>query len=336
MSIDRATYKSDGLLLLTAAIWGLAFVAQRSGMASIGPFAFNAARFALGAASLAPLILAGRLRARSGRPGRSDRPGKAAHAPAAKGPVPHGEALGSPLGAAAKAWRIAAAGTVLFCGASLQQVGIVTTTAGNAGFITSLYVVLVPILGFAFRRSSGTVYGPGIWVGAAVALVGLYLLTVGSGLHMAPGDLLELVGALFWAVHILILGRFAKIMDALELAAGQFAVCAALSLGGALLSEPALFGGLAPAALPVLYGGLFSIGIAYTLQIVAQKSAHPAHASIILSMEALFAGIGGVVILAEPLTWRLAGGGLLMLSGMVVSQLGPIGAPTSRAKRRDA
>ncbi|MDA8424942.1 MAG: DMT family transporter [Treponema sp.] len=311
MSIDRATYKSDGLLLLTAAIWGLAFVAQRSGMASIGPFAFNAVRFALGAASLAPLILAGRLRARSGGPGRKSEPG-----------------------AAGKAWRIAAAGTVLFCGASLQQVGIVTTTAGNAGFITSLYVVLVPIIGFVFRRSSRTVYGLGIWAGAVLALVGLYVLSVGSGLRVAPGDLLELAGALFWAVHILILGRFARTMDALELAAGQFAVCAALSLGGALLSEPALFGGLMPAALPILYGGLFSIGIAYTLQIVAQKSAHPAHASIILSMEALFAGIGGVVILAEPLTWRLAGGGLLMLSGMAVSQLWPVGARTSRAARR--
>jgi drug/metabolite transporter (DMT)-like permease len=312
MHIDRTTYKSDGLLLLTAAIWGFAFVAQRQGMASIGPFAFNGVRFALGAASLLPLIAA---RKRS----------SAAHRVSAQS----ADGVAQGISAAGKAWRIAAAGTVLFCGASLQQVGIVTTTAGNAGFITSLYVVLVPIIGFVFRRSSGGSYGLNIWAGALIALVGLYVLSVGSGLHIAPGDVLELVGALFWAVHIIILGRFAKKVDALELAAGQFAVCAAWSLASALIFEPNLFAGLMPAALPILYGGLFSTGIAYTLQIVAQKNAHPAHASIILSMEALFAGIGGVLILSEPLTWRLVGGGILMLLGMVVSQLGTGGGPSS-------
>lgn len=307
MHIDRKAYEADGLLLLTAAIWGFAFVAQRRGMASIGPFAFNAARFALGGAALVPFIAAGRRKSSvahrvaeedAGEPGRS-------------------------LSAAGRAWRIAAAGTVLFCGASLQQVGLVTTTAGNAGFITSLYVVLVPIIGFVFRRSSDGFYGLRIWAGAVLALVGLYVLSVGSGLRIAPGDLLELAGALFWAVHILVLSRFAKTVKALELAAGQFAVCAVWSLLSALAFEPDLFAGLMPAAMPILYGGLFSIGIAYTLQIVAQKTAHPAHASIILSMEALFAGIGGVLILSEPLTWRLAGGGILMLMGMVVSQLRP-------------
>lgn len=296
MHQKETALKADGLLLLTAMIWGFAFVAQRSGMASIGPFAFNAVRFALGAASLLPLILLGR-RSRSSSVRTLDSGGKAL--------------------------RILAAGTVLFCGASLQQVGIVTTTAGNAGFITSLYVVLVPIIGFLFRRSSGTLYGAGIWIGALLALAGLYVLSVSGTLAMKTGDLLELIGALFWAVHILLVGRFAAVMDALELAAGQFAVCSIWSLAGALLAEPNPFAGTVAAALPILYGGLFSIGVAYTLQIVAQKSAHPAHASIILSMESLFAGLGGVVLLSEALTWRLAGGGFLMLAGMMVSQLGP-------------
>ena len=210
---------------------------------------------------------------------------------------------------------------MLFCGASLQQVGLVTTTAGNAGFITSLYVVLVPVIGFVLRRGSGVRYGLNIWLGALLALAGLYLLSFSAGMVMRSGDLLELVGALFWASHILLVSRFARSMKAIELAAGQFAVCSAWSLAGSLVFEPALFAGTGAAIIPILYGGLGSIGVAYTLQIVAQKTAHPAHASIILSMEALFAAIGGILVLSEPVTWRLAGGAVLMLSGMILSQL---------------
>jgi drug/metabolite transporter (DMT)-like permease len=294
MTRAGGTLKADGLLLATALIWGFAFVAQRSGMQSMGPFAFNGVRFALGAAVLVPLLLLGRRRA------------AANHAAA-------GSALPWRAGAAALA------GLVLFAGASLQQVGLVTTTAGNAGFITSLYVILVPVIGFCFGKPSGL----RIWVGAVLAVVGLYILSIGEGFAMAPGDLLQLVGAFFWAGHILLINRLVDRMAALELAIGQFATCAVLSLGVALVREPAPFAGLGAAALPVLYGGLLSIGVAYTLQIIAQKTAHPAHASIILSMEALFAGIGGVLLLKEPLTGRLVLGGALMLAGMIVSQLEP-------------
>ena len=287
----RDTLKADGLLLLTALIWGFAFVAQRSGMKDIGPFAFNAVRFALGALTLLPLLLRQRRR----------------------GPAP--ESL-HPL--ARTAWA-ALAGLVLFLGASLQQVGLVTTTAANAGFITSFYVILVPLLGLLLGRSSGL----RTWVGAVLALAGLFILSVGAGFSIAAGDLLNLLGAFFWALHILLITHLVARMEALEIALGQFATCAALSLVATLLVEPARFAGLRPAALPILYGGLFSIGVAYTLQIVAQKRAHPAHASIILSMEALFAAIGGVLLLHEPLTLRLATGGALMLTGMVLSQLEP-------------
>jgi drug/metabolite transporter (DMT)-like permease len=293
--------KADGLLLLTAIIWGFAFVAQRSGMAVIGPFAYNAVRFALGALSLLPFLVLGWRRR-----------------------VPRPDALAPGIKVA---WA-ALAGLVLFLASNLQQIGLVTTTAGNAGFITCLYVILVPVIGFFSGRSTGI----RIWIGAALALAGLYILSIGAGFTMAPGDILEFIGAFFWAGHILLINRLASRMEALELAVGQFAACAILSFIAAVLREPAPFAGVVPAAIPILYGGLFSIGIAYTLQIVAQRTAHPAHASIILSMEALFAGIGGVLLLKEPLTGRLMAGGVLMLAGMVLSQLSP-GRPESEAGR---
>jgi drug/metabolite transporter (DMT)-like permease len=293
MGADRTTLRADALLLLTAAIWGFAFVAQRSGMEVIGPFAYSATRFALGAVSLLPLLWLQRRR------------GTAT-------PYP-------PLAPARRAGWAALAGLVLFAGANLQQVGLVHTTAANAGFITSLYVILVPIVGAFLGRLSGA----RIWVGAVLAVVGLYVLSIGEGFTMAPGDVLELLGAFFWTGHILLINRLVARMEALEIAVGQFVTCALLSLGAALLWEPAPFAGVGAATWPILYGGLLSIGVAYTLQIVAQRSAHPAHASIIMSLEALFAGVGGVLLLGEPLTARLAAGGALMLAGVVVSQLGP-------------
>lgn len=289
------TLKADGLLLLVAVIWGFAFVAQRSGMAVIGPFAFNAARFALGALALLPLLV---LQKR--RPGR-------------KAAMAGRERLGFRI-----RWAVTA-GTVLFVAASLQQIGLVTTTAANAGFITCLYVILVPMAGFLLGRASGL----RIWIGAALALTGLYILTMGGGFTLAPGDLLEFLGAFLWAGHILIIGHVVGRVDALELSVGQFATCSALSLVAALIHEPHAFSGLLPAGIPILYGGLMSTGVAYTLQVVAQRTAHPAHAAIILAMEALFAAIGGVLLLGEPVTLRLAAGGALMFAGMICSQLEP-------------
>jgi len=302
MGMAKGTVRTDGLLLVTAIIWGFAFVAQRSGMAVIGPFAFSAARFALGAAVLVPLLLLGKRRAaRAGGPG----------------PV---LGLGPRL-----AWA-ALLGLVLFLGANLQQVGLVHTTAANAGFITSLYVILVPVVGFFCGRR----LGGRVWIGALLAVAGLYILSVGGGFRMAPGDLLELLGAFFWTGHVLLITHLAGRMEPLELAVGQFATCAVLSLAAALLREPEPFAHLVPAAWPILYGGLLSIGVAYTLQIVAQQTAHPAHASIILSMEALFAAIGGVLVLREPLTLRLVLGGGLLLFALVVSQLEPAGSAGAR------
>ncbi len=308
MKISKAALKADGLLLLTAAIWGTAFSAQRSGMRNVGPFAFNAVRFAVGAFTVLPLYVALRRRSRAAGPSGGPRPG-----------------LARKLG------YVSITGFALFCGTSLQQTGLVTTTAGNAGFITCLYVVLVPLVGFAFGRRSGL----RIWVGAVLALAGLYMLSIGSGFRMSRGDLLELAGALFWTLHILVVGRYGSRMDALELAIGQYLVCSLLSLAGALGLERAPFAGTLEAAAPILYGGIFSTGVAFTLQIFAQRTAHPAHASIILSMESLFAAIGGIILLGEQLTSRLAVGGALMLGGTIVSQLdSPARRERSAGRRR--
>ncbi|MCX7024455.1 MAG: DMT family transporter [Spirochaetes bacterium] len=301
---EERTYslKADFLLLLTALIWGFAFVAQRVGMESIGPFAYNAVRFAIGAAMLVPLRFA--LRGRKPGSPEASVPGQ-----------------GKP---GASAWRVGAlavagsvvAGTVLFTAASLQQAGLVTTTAGNAGFITCLYVVIVP----AIHALSGRKIGRLLWIGAALAMAGLYFLGVDETLRVRPGDLVVLAGAFFWAFHILVIDRLSPGMNSLDLAIGQFATCALLSLGAAWVFEPHPFAGFLPALVPILYGGVLSIGVAFTLQIVAQKKAHPARASIILAMESPFAGIGGILLLGEPLTGRILGGAALMLAGMLCAQ----------------
>jgi len=290
--LDTRTFKADVLLLLTATIWGLAFVAQRLGMEYVGPFTFNGIRFALGSLSLLPLLMINKFK-------RRDPP-----------ILPQANFKTMLMGGAL-------AGVVLFSGASLQQIGIVYTTAGKAGFITGLYVVLVPILGlFWHQRVSG-----GTWIGALLAAIGLYLLSVTEQFTLAAGDLLVLVGAFFWAGHVLILGWLSPRMDSLKLAFFQFIVCSLLSLVTAIFVEQFTLQGLLKAAMPILYGGLVSVGIAYTLQVVAQRDANPTHAGILLSMETVFAAIGGYLFLGETLSTRGLLGCSLMFFGMLSSQL---------------
>ncbi len=288
-----ATLKSDTLLMLTATIWGFAFVAQRVGMDFVGPFTFNGVRFALGSLSLLPLLFFSRRQ-------RSKIDSILPH-PSTKQVL----------------WGGSLAGIALYLGASLQQVGIVYTTAGKAGFITGLYVVIVPILGLLWRQRPGT----GTWVGAFLAVVGLYLLSVTETLAIAYGDSLVLVGAFFWAGHVLLLGWLSPKVNPLMLAFLQFAVCSLLSLVTALFTEIITLQAIRQAALPIFYGGVFSVGIAYTLQVVAQRKARPAHAAIILSLESAFAALGGWLILGEVLSLRGLMGCLLMLAGMLFSQL---------------
>lgn len=285
----QGTIKADILLLITATIWGFAFVAQRVGMDYVGPFTFNAVRFALGSLSLIPLILLLQKRQES-------------HAETKRKSSFKGGLL---------------AGVALFAGASLQQAGLVYTTAGNAGFITGLYVVIVPILGLFWRQRPHA----GTWVGAILAAIGLYFLSVTDAFTISFGDLLVLIGAFFWAGHVLLIGWLAPQTDSLKLASVQFAVCSLLSLLTAFAVETISVSGILQAAVPILYGGLGSVGIAYTLQVIAQRDAHPAHSAIILSLEGVFAAIGGWLLLNEMLSMRGFFGCALMLAGMIFSEM---------------
>ncbi len=208
------------------------------------------------------------------------------------------------------------AGIVLFTAASLQQIGIVTTTAGKAAFITSLYIVLVPIISLFMGQTTSK----GTWLGCVLSVVGLYFLCIKESSAIQFGDLLVLIGAFLWAVHILVIGYFSPRVDVLKLSFVQFMTCSALSLILAFITEEFVLSNLLAAAVPILYGGIGSVGIAYTLQAVGQKYARPAHAAIILSMEAVFAAIGGFLLLGEYLEIQEILGCFLMLSGMLVSQ----------------
>lgn len=284
--------KADVLLTITALIWGLAFVAQRVGMEHVGPFLFNGVRFALGAVALLPLAIRSRQTMR---------------------PAP---------GLSANPWQgCLFAGLVLTFGASLQQIGLQYTTAGNAGFITCLYVILVPL----FAALGGKRTPLGTWLGALTAVAGMYLLSVTDAFTINSGDLLELLGAVFWAGHVLVAAWFAPRMNPIHLAVGQYAVCSVLSLVIAAASgESFAPEGLILAAGPILYGGLLSVGVAYTLQLVAQRDANPSHAAIILSLESVFAALGGWFLIGEVLTVRGMIGCALMLAGMLLSELWPM------------
>jgi drug/metabolite transporter (DMT)-like permease len=282
-----AVLADDALLLLAAAIWGFAFVAQRAGMEHIGPVTFNATRFALGALALLPLALA-RRRASGRSPWRIH-------------PLPAGLLTGA----------------VLTCGALLQQAGLVSTTAGKAGFITGLYVVLVPVAGLFWGQRAGW----SRWVGVLLAASGLYLLSVSRQFTIERGDLLVLLSALFWTGHVLLLAWLSPRTDAIALAFVQNAVCAALSTAILPFVEHPSLRAIRAAALPILYGGLLSVGVGFTLQILGQRRAPPAHAALLLSMEAVFAALGGWWLLRERLGTRGLAGCALMFAGMLCAQL---------------
>ena len=309
-----AVILNDSLLLLTALIWGLAFVAQRVGKEHVGPFTYTAVRFGIGSLSLVPVILIRDSLARrraSAQGAQGVQATRAAPAPQQGAPPQHGTIRRvNPLHAGL------IAGGVLFFGASLQQIGIVSTTAGKAGFITGLYVVLVPLVGLFFRQRAGG----SAWIGAVLSVIGLFLLSMTDSLSIERGDLFVLIGALFWTAHVQVVGMLSPRTDPVKLACVQFAVCSVASAVGALLTERPDLPSILAGAVPILYGGLFSVGIAFTLQVVAQGKAPPAHAAILLSLESVFAAIGGGIILGERLGARGVVGCAVMLLGMLVSQ----------------
>ena len=285
--------KTDLLMLIAAAIWGFAFVAQREGMETMGPFLFSGVRFLIGVVALSPVVWY-----LSKKPQQSHKAEVSAKKLILAGTV---------------------AGLLLFGGISCQQVGLQYTTAGKAGFITGLYIFFVPLIGLFLGQRTGS----GTWLGATIALFGLYLLTIKEDFTIAEGDLLQLICAVFFAAHVLVIGYLAKRMDTLKLALVQYLVCGVISLLIAIAIEMISWDMIIATAIPLLYAGVMSTGIAYTLQVVAQQHAHSSHAAIILSLEGAFAVLGGWLLLDEHLPARGLLGCALMLTGMFLSQLFP-------------
>ncbi|MHB8193916.1 MAG: DMT family transporter [Bellilinea sp.] len=274
--------KFDGFLVLTALVWGSGFVAQRIAAASMGSYTFNAGRFILGAVIV--------------------------------------------FSVAGFRWQVqkdqlrwmGLAGLVLFCGSTLQQLGMKTTTAGNAGFLTSLYVVIIPFLLLVFARQKIQAV---IWVAIGLAALGALLLSTGGQYQPAPGDWLVLAGALFWAAHVIIVGTRGRQSEPLMFTVGQFAVAAVINLIFALLFD---YGKTAPqpeAWLALLYSAVVPVGIGFTLQVIGQRHAPPIDAALIFSLEAVFAALIGYLILNERLLpIQLLGCGLILLA-IIITQI---------------
>jgi len=280
--------KADITLLVVAVVWGSAFVAQRVAAENIGVFLFNGLRFLLGALILLPLTRRRDSNALS------------------QGRLNLKQILG-----------IVLLGSLLFTAAAFQQFGLQLTTAGNAGFVTGLYVVLIPlVLALGWHQPSR----PSIWLASFLAVIGLFLLSTGGRMIINSGDLLELAGAFVWAFHVIMIGKLVQYIDVPRLAIGQYLVCGVISMVAGLGLEANSLGSLTAVWWTVVYTGLFSIGLGYTLQAVAQKVAPPADAAIILSMEAVFAAIFGWLLLGEVLSVpQLLGCGLILF-GMLLAQ----------------
>jgi drug/metabolite transporter (DMT)-like permease len=281
---------SEALLLLTAAIWGFAFVAQRQGMQYLDPLIFNGIRFTLGALCVGLLI--------------KKNPQDKTHIP-----FP---------------WLL---GSVLFVAASLQQIGIVYTTAGSAGFITGLYVVFVPLIGIMLKQRLNKL----IIISICLAVIGLYLINIRQPLSVSKGNLIILLSAVFWAWHVQLIDRWTRNYDTLMIAFYQCSFCALASLGAGIVyhlfkSPSALIGkqlydSIGQASLAILYSGVLSVGIAYTLQVHAQKQVAPAPATIILCLEGAFALLGGWLLLKETITPYILLGVALLFAAMLISVL---------------
>ena len=273
--------QADGLLLLAAGIWGLAFVAQRLGSQDLGYFMFNGLRFLVGAFVLLPFL---RFKIR----------------------IPRGKIPGVLL-----------AGILLFAGSNLQQAGIAGTTAGQASFLTSVYVVLVPVFWVVFwRRRLGWV----IWVAALMAALGAGVMNLSGKLDMVVGNTIVLLSTVPWALQVIVVGVLVQDVDPLHFAVAEFLVCGSLSLGLGLLFQPSTMANIAAALLPVIYTGIFSVGVGFTLQAVGQRHAPPAEAAIIMSLEAVFGALFGWWLLGERMTWQQITGCLLVFAAILLAQ----------------
>lgn len=275
--------RADLMLLAVALIWGVGFVVNRLAALQAGALLYNGVRFVLGTLTIVPFVWR-RLRSFS----------------------------------QLELWGGALAGLVLFTASAFQQMGLRFTTAGKAAFITGLYVVLVPLLlALVWRQWPHRT----AWVASALAATGLFLLSAVEQMALSPGDSLELAGALLWAFHVIIIGRLARRVDAMRFALVQYAMCALVSILAGLALEERTWQGLAAAWWAVVFTGVLSVGLAYTLQVMGQRHAPPTDAAVILSAETVFAAFSGWLVLGETLTAQQWLGCGLMLGGMILAQV---------------
>lgn len=289
--MNKFIIRQSCLLFLTAFIWGVAFVAQSAGMDYVGPFTFNAVRCILGGIVLIPCIGILSLHKKQ----RSD-------VSENKKTLLTGGIM---------------CGTLLFTASSLQQFGILYTTAGKAGFITALYIIIVPVLSIFLHKKAGMK----VWMSVVIALCGLYLLCMKENLHLSQGDILLLLCSLTFSFHIMVIDYFAPKVDGVKMSCIQFFVCGILSMIGMFLFENPNIGQILSGWLPILYGGIMSCGVAYTLQIVGQEGMNPTVASLILSMESVISVLAGWVLLHETLSRRELTGCVFMFAAIILAQL---------------
>jgi drug/metabolite transporter (DMT)-like permease len=293
----KRRFWADLALLLAAFIWGVAFVVQRLAATEIQPYVFNGIRFLVGALVILPFAFT-----RAIHQAESDEMGRKFGGRMLRNYLP----------------GVALTGIVLASGAAFQQIGLKYTTASNAGFITGLYVVLIPIfLAFGGRRRLPR---PVVWIAAFLSALGLYLLSTGGRLQINRGDILVMVSSAFWAFHVILIDWIVQRVDVLQLAVGQYFVCGLFSLGLGLYLEPEALKPMVSNWWLLAYMGVISVGLGYTLQAAGQRVAPPADTAIILSMEAVFAALGGWLFLGENLApLQLLGCGIILL-GMLLAQ----------------
>ena len=290
--MDRKALRGSLLLLLGSVIWGAAFAAQRAGMDHVQPFTFTGVRMLLAGLIMIPVCALKGKKSGEGKNGEKKQEQR-------------------------KAGLIC--GVLLFAATSLQQIGLVYTSAGKAGFITALYVVLVPVASWLlFRRQPGGV----IWAGVGLAVAALYLLCVpADGFRVERGDAMLLGCAICFTGQILCVDRYAPRVDGMALARDEFLITGTLGMIVALLTEEIRLEGLLEAAIPILYAGIFSGAIGYTLQIVGQRDVNPTIASLMMCLESVFAVLTGAVVLGERMTGREAAGSILMFAAVILAQL---------------
>lgn len=293
--MKKTSLRQPLMLLLTSLIWGFAFVAQSVGMEHLGPFTFNGIRNIIGALVLIPCIFL--LKKLSPNTDSASRPSEQERRTLLLGGL--------------------TCGTVFFFASNAQQIGIQYTTVGKAGFITALYIIIVPILGLFFRKRCGTK----VWLGVLLALIGFYRLSIQGSISLASGDLWVLCSSLLFSIHILLIDYFSPKVDGVKLSCLQFLVCGVLSCIPMVLWEKPAVSDILLSWQPILYAGVLSCGVAYTLQILGQRNFNPTIASLILSLESVFSVLGGWLILHQALSTREISGCILIFCAIILAQL---------------